>query len=237
MTIAREVDAGGIATLVLDDGRVNAFDAAFFAALDAAFDACAEDAAVVVAGRHGVFSAGLDRRVIDGGDDDAIAALLVAFGRSMLRVWTEPRPVVAAATGHAVAGGTILAMACDHAVAAAGDHRWGLVETTIGFPIPRFVLEIAARSVRADRLDDLVLPGALVGPDAAVEAGFADVAVPVEQVVALAQDRARELAALPRPAYAATKARLRGDAAERAGAGLVDDVRALLAERMPPPRG
>ncbi|HEY8338560.1 MAG TPA: enoyl-CoA hydratase-related protein, partial [Egibacteraceae bacterium] len=125
----------------------------------------------------------------------------------------------------------ILAMACDHVVAAAGDFKWGLLETTIGFPMPRFVLDIAERTVRADRLDDLVLSGTLLTPEEAVEAGFADVVVPAEETVAAAQERAAELAALPRHAYAATKRRLRGAAAERATRGLVEDVAALLSER------
>lgn len=231
MTVVRDVDERGVATLTFDDGKVNAFDTAFFADLEAALDACADDAAVVLAGRPGMFSAGLDRRVLDAGDEGAIGDLLVVLGRTTLRVWTEPRPLVAAVTGHAVAAGTILAMACDHVVAADGDHRWGLLETTIGFPMPRFVLEVAARTVRPDRLDDLVLSGALLTPEAAVEAGFADVVVPAEQTVAAARERAAELAELPRHAYAATKRRLRGAAAERAEHGLAEDVAALLAER------
>lgn len=231
MSIVRATDARGITTLTVDDGKVNAYDAAFFAELDAALDDCAGDAAVVIAGRPGMFSAGLDRRVLDAGDDAAIGDLLVALGRTTLRVWTEPRPLVAAVTGHAVAAGTILAMACDHVVAAAGDFKWGLLETTIGFPMPRFVLDIAERTVRVDRLDDLVLSGTLLTPEEAVEAGFADVVVPAEETVAAAQERAAELAALPRHAYAATKRRLRGAAAERATRGLVEDVAALLSER------
>lgn len=228
MAVLRTVDERGVATLTLDDGKVNAFDPAFFAALDDALDACADDAAVVVAGRAGVFSAGLDRTLLGTGDDDAIGDLLVAFGRSMLRLWTEPRPVVAAATGHAVAGGTILAMACDHAVAAE-DGYWGLTETRIDFEVPYFGLALARANVRADRLEDLLLPGERVTAEQAVAAGFADVVVAADQVLPDAQERARELAQLPARAYAGTKHRLRGDAARSALAGLADDISALTA--------
>ncbi|MDP9405031.1 MAG: enoyl-CoA hydratase-related protein, partial [Actinomycetota bacterium] len=169
MRITRRVDAQ-VATLTVDDGKVNAFDRDFFDELDAALDECADDAAVVIAGRPGMFSAGLNTKRMAQLDDAGMSDLLVAFGATMLRVWLEPRPVVAAVTGHAVAGGTILAMACDHAVAAAGDYAWGLTETTIGFPLPSWVIALARGNVRADRLDDLLLPGRTVGPDAAVEA-------------------------------------------------------------------
>jgi enoyl-CoA hydratase len=224
-------DDAGVVTLTMDDGKVNAFDQDFFAALDGALDECADAAAVVLAGRPGMFSAGLNIKVLASLDTDGLVDLLVGFGRTMLRVWTEPRPMVAAATGHAIAGGTILAMACDHAVAADGDFRWGLTETTIGFPLPEWIIAIARGNVRADRLDDLLLPGELVLPPEAVDVGFADVLAAEDQVLRVAQDRARHLAGLPRPAYAETKRRLRGPAAATVLAVAEQDVRGLLGAR------
>src|SRR5690606_21396079 len=126
---------------------------------------------------------------------------------------------VAAVTGHAVAGGTFLAMACDHAVAADGDFRWGLIETTIGFPMPQWGIAVARANVRADRVEDLILPGRTTSPAEAVEVGFADELADASEVVALAQERARELAELDRATYAETKRRLRGPIAE----ALLDD--------------
>lgn len=225
--ITREVE-DGVAVLTMDDGRVNAFDLDLFAELGQAFDASASDAAIVIAGREGMFSAGLNTKVMAGLDVHGMTELLAAFGRTMLRIWLEPRPVVAAATGHAVAGGTILAMSADHAVAADGDYRWGLTETTIGFVMPSWVLAIARGNVAADRLDDLILPGAMVDPAEAVAVGFADALAPPDQVVPSAITRARELADLPRGTYAATKRRLRGPAAEAVLADLAGDLREAM---------
>ncbi len=219
----------GVTLLTLDDGKVNAFDLALFAALDEAFDAAGDAPAIVLAGRDGFLSAGLNTKAMAGMDLDGMTELLVAFGQTMLRIWTEPRPVVVAATGHAVAGGTILAMAADHAVAARGEYRWGLTETTIGFTMPRWIVAIARGNVPAHRLDDLILPGALVTPEQAVEVGFADALAEPGEAVGAAMARARELAALPRGTYGATKRRLRGPAADAALAGMADDVRAAMA--------
>jgi enoyl-CoA hydratase len=221
----------GIATLTLDDGKANAMDLGFFAALDEALDGCAGAQAVVVRGREGMFSAGLNTKMLAGLDTDGLTELLVVFGRTMLRVWEEPRPVVAAATGHAIAGGTVLAMVCDHAVAAGGDFRWGLTETTIGFPMPKWVVAIARGNVRRDRLDDLVLPGRLLDAAEAVEVGFADEIVPPMQVVDRAMHRAGELARLPRNVYAYTKTVLRGPAISAARHDLESDVAAAMAAR------
>ena len=233
MTITRSAGDGGIATLVMDDGKVNAFDLTFFTELDAAFDECADDAAIVLAGRAGMFSAGLNMKVMAALDEDGMVELLTRFGQTMLRIWLEPRPVVGAVTGHAIAGGTILAMACDHAVAAAGDYRWGLTETTIGFPLPSWIIALARGNVSPHRLDDLLLPGRMIGPEEAVEVGFAD-AVTTTDVIEQATARAVELAALPQRTYAETKRRLRGETARAALDGVEQDIRGLLGERTVP---
>lgn len=220
----------GITTLRLDDGKANAFDTALFDELRAAVDDSGDDA-VVIAGRDGMFSAGLDTTALASLDEDGLTELLVAFGRTLVGLWVEPKPLVAAATGHAVAAGTLLAMAADHAVAARGEFRWGLTETTIGFPLPAWAITLARGNVRADRLEDLLLPGDTVLAEEAVAVGFADVLADPDQVLPRARERAAHLAGLPRAAYAETKRRLRGAAAEQALAGLESDTRDLLAAR------
>ena len=231
MTIQRTRSPEGVATLTMDDGKVNAFDVDFFTRLDEAFDACADDAAIVLTGRPGMFSAGLNMKTMATLDVDGMTDLLVRFGRTMLRVWLEPRPVVAAVSGHAIAGGTILSMTCDHAVAADGDFRWGLTETTIGFPLPAWIIAIARGNVAAHRLDDLLLPGRMVGPVEAVEVGFADQVAEADEVLSVAQAHAAALAALPRATYAETKRRLRGAFTGAALDGVEDDIRSLLSQR------
>jgi enoyl-CoA hydratase len=214
MDVTRSV-TDGVATLQLDDGKVNALDVAALQAIDQALDGCANDRAVVLAGRDGVFSAGLDRRLLDGSADD-LRALAAALTRTTMRLWTEPRPVVAAATGHAIAAGTILALACDHVIATEGDFRWGLNETAIGLVLPHWVVDLARANLRADRLERLLLPGRLVTAREAVDVGFADELAPAEETVDRAVTRALALAELPRAAYAANKYRLRGAAADAA---------------------
>ena len=128
-------------------------------------------------------------------------------------------------------------MACDHAVAAAGDHRWGLMETRIAFEMPMFGIELARANVAAHRVDDLLLPGAVVGPDEAAEVGFVDRVVPVDDVLPTALAHAAALAQLPQRAYAGTKQRLRGAAVRRVLDGLEADVELLVAHSPVADRG
>ncbi len=230
MELRSELGDEGALTITMDDGAKNALDPDTFEAITVAFDAVPDDArAIVLAGREGIFSAGLNIKYLASATRDQTHRLLVLFGETLMRVWTEPRPTVAAATGHAIAGGTMFAMACDHAVAAEGAFAWGLTETRIDFEMPLFGLALARENVRADRLGDLILPGAQIDAAAAVEAGYADELAPAGQVIARAEAKAAELAQLPAGAYAGTKRRLRTAAAETVLAGLEDDIEALLA--------
>jgi enoyl-CoA hydratase len=226
--IRRNEDEDGIVTLTLDDGKLNAFDNEVFRELDAEIGAASGARAVLLAGREGVFTAGLNTKVLRELDATGLSELLTTFGRTMMSVWLTPLPVVAACTGHAIAAGTMLAMACDHAVAARGEFRWGLTETQIGFPLPRYAITLARANVRRDRFDDLLLPGATVGPEDAVSVGFADELADPGDVLTRARERASELADLPRGAYAATKRRLRGAAAQNVLEELDEDVRELV---------
>lgn len=229
-TVHRSED-DGIATITLDDGKLNALDTDVFGQLDEAFDASSEARAIVVTGRDGVFTAGLNTKKLPDMSTDELGELMGAMGRTLMRIWLEPRPVVCAATGHAIAAGTMLAMACDHTIAASGEYKWGLSETQIGFPLPEFAIAISRGNVRSDRLDDLLLPGRIVGPEAAVEAGFVDEVVQPADVLPTATTRARQLADLPQVAYGATKQRLRGAVAQGVLDRLEDDTRDMLSHR------
>jgi enoyl-CoA hydratase len=226
--VSRALDADGVLTVTLDDGDKNALTPEVFEALIAALDADTGARAVVVTGRPGILTAGLDIKWMAANGRDGVEHLLVRFGECLMRWWTDPRPTVCAATGHAIAAGTMLAMACDHAVADR-EGFWGLTETRIDFEIPDFGLALARANMRNDRLEDLLLPGERITAAQAVEAGFADVAVAPDEVLDAAHRRARELAALPGRAYAGTKARLRGQAADAVLDGLRADIALLTA--------
>jgi enoyl-CoA hydratase len=226
--IRRELGEDGVLTVTMDDGNKNALVPEVFEGLIDALDEEADARAIVLAGREGILTAGLNVKWMAANGGEGVERLLVLFGRCLVRWWTDPRPTVCAATGHAIAAGTMFGMACDHAVAAEGGY-WGLTETQIDFEMPEFGIALARHNVRADRLEDLLLPGRRVDAAAAVEAGFADEVVPPEQVLATARARAAELAALPPRAYAGTKRRLRGADAEAVLAGLDADIAALTA--------
>src|SRR5207247_9181060 len=114
-----------VAQITLDDGKVNAMALAFFEGLNAALDRAERErpGAVVIAGRAGVFSAGLDLKLLPTLPPAELARTVVAFGRILLRVFTLPSPTVAAVTGRPVCRGPVLAFACDLRFMAEGPFR------------------------------------------------------------------------------------------------------------------
>lgn len=226
-TVTAVLRADGSLRLGLDDGARNTLRPDVLADLADAV-AAHPDAPVLLVGREGAFSAGLDLKWMAAHGPDDVAGLLVACGRALAALWLHPRPVVVAATGHAIAAGTLLAMTGDHVVAAEGG-AWGLVETANGMELPDFALSLARTRLGPRDLTAVVLPGARLDAAGAARVGFADEAAAADAVVARAEARLAELAALPAPAYAANKHRLRGEEGAGMLARLEDDVAGLIA--------
>src|SRR5262245_53944205 len=133
--------ADSIATITMDDGKLNVLSDDMFAQLSDALDrAQAERAVVVLAGREGAFSAGFDLRTLAGGGTDA--ARLVRTGFELAeRILSFPTPVVIACTGHALAMGVFLVLSGDYRIGADGPYRIGANEVAIGITIPFFAVE------------------------------------------------------------------------------------------------
>ena len=134
--------ADGVATITLDDGKVNVLSSAAQSALHGALDRAQGDRAVVVlSGRPGVFSAGFDLNVLRAGGPEAIAMVRGGFELAA-RVLAFPAPVVAACTGHAIAMGSFLLLACDYRVGAAGDFKFMANEVALGLRFPYAAMPI-----------------------------------------------------------------------------------------------
>jgi enoyl-CoA hydratase len=226
-TVHASLRPDGVLDVQLDDGGPNVLRPEVCDALAAAFTSHRESP-VLLRGRDGMFSAGLDLRWMVSHPPTEIGGLLRACGRMMMTVWTHPRPVVVAATGHAIAAGTMLAMCGDHVVAATGG-AWGLNETTNGMEIPRFGIELAEAHLGPRDLDALLVAGERLDAARAVDVGMADVLCAPGEVLARAEERLAVLAALPGAAYAGNKQRIRAARAARVLEELDADIDGLVA--------
>lgn len=200
---------GGIATITMDDGKVNALSPAMFAELSAALDRAESDQAVVVlTGRPGMFSAGFDLGVMRGGGRPAADMLLTGF-RMAERMLGFPLPIVVACSGHAIAMGVFLVLAADQRIGVTGDFKIGANEVAIGLTLPWSATEICRQRLSPAYLTRAAITAEMLAPDEAVTAGFLDRVVEPEALAATARAEAQRLAALNLGAYAATKLRVR----------------------------
>src|SRR5262245_50907070 len=213
-TVRAEDRDGGVRVLTLDRPPANAIDEHLLGDLDAALDAARDDArvrAVVLAGAGTFFSAGFD---LTSPPRDAAAthALQRLYRDSHLKLLTVPKPTLAMVAGHAIAGGLVLALACDYRLGAEGDHRVGLNEIAIGASFPRVAFEIVRLRLPHARATELLLGAALYPASQATRLGIVDELLPGETLADTVFRRAARMGAFPREAYAHTKAALVEDA-------------------------
>jgi enoyl-CoA hydratase len=214
----------GIATITLDDGKVNALSLEMQAAIGAAIDrAEADDAAIVLTGRPGMFSAGFDLATIGGGGAAAGEMVIGGF-RLAQRLLTHPRPVVVGCTGHAIAMGTFLMFAADYRVGPeAGSYRWIANEVAIGLTMPRAAIEMLRFRLTPGAVDKAVILSHAFGPADVLSSGYFDEVVPLEDVVATATERARAALGLDARAHAQSKLRTRGPALDALARAIDED--------------
>ncbi len=200
-------DNDGVTWLTLNHRKANAFDLEFSLALVDAMGELHDGAgAVVFTGQGSIFSAGVDLKRIVAEGESYIRAFLPALDDAFRAVFTLPRPTVAAVNGHAIAGGAVLACACDHSVMARGDGRVGLPELAVGVPFPPSVVGILSSALPRPRLRSILLGGGLYAADDALTEGLMHELVDADALTASAQSRAQALARAPAASYAATKA-------------------------------
>jgi len=201
-----------VATITMDDGKVNALSLPMLTELNAALDRASADRAVVVlTGRDGVFSAGFDLTVLRGGGSDASAMLRAGFELSE-RLLSFPTPVLIACSGHAVAMGVFLLLSGDYRVGAAGPYRITANEVAIGLTMPRAAVEICRQRLTPAHFNRAVIIAEVFSPDDAVTAGFLDRVVQAAELQGAASSAAAVLSKLDIDAHAASKLRARDHA-------------------------
>jgi enoyl-CoA hydratase/carnithine racemase len=203
-------DAGRIRELKLARPPVNALNAQVLRSLAEAIKAAANQAAIVITGQPGLFSAGLDVRGMLKLDRDGVYAVFIELWRTQHAIAHSAVPVVFGLTGHSPAGGTVLAIHGDYRVMAQGDFRLGLNEVHVGL-IPGPPIHGAVRRLVGGHAAQLLTRGALIDPATALRVGLVDELCDVSQVAKRALDIARELCALPRDPMLRTRALVRRD--------------------------
>lgn len=193
----------------LDDGKANALSFDMLDQINAALDKAEEAGKVVIiAGRPGKFSAGFDLAVMGAGGDGLLKILLSGANLAQ-RLLKFPTPVVLAVSGHALAMGGLLLLTADYRIGTAGNYKLGLNEVAIGMTMPYFGVELGRARLDPAHFELAVNCAYLYDADGAVEAGFLDEAVDVDQLMSRSVAVAEQLSGIDMAAHKGTKDRVR----------------------------
>ena len=220
------VDGDDIVVLRMEHGKVNALDIEL---LDALAETLADLEkrslrAVILTGTGGVFSAGADLPRVLAAEDSYIEAGVHALGRAFTALFAFPRPVVAAVNGHAIAGGCVIACACDHRIMARGSGLVGLAELRVGVPFPVAALEIVRYAVAARSFQQLIYFGDTYDSEAALQHALVDELVEPDRLMDRATEVAERLASIPAESFSHTKRIMRAHVLERIARGADADA-------------
>ena len=219
----------GILTLRLAHGKASALDVELLDALLRELDAVGEDVrALLLTGTGSIFSAGVDLFRLTRDGADYVRRFIPLLCRCVRALFAFPRPVVAAANGHAIAGGCVLVLAADVRLMAEGTGKIGVPELLVGVPFPTAPLEVVRFSVPQDKVQSLLYTGQTLSPGEALTAGLVDEVVAPHELLTRAQEIARQLALIPPQVYRLTKQSLRAEALARIDGASAPQEQAVL---------
>jgi enoyl-CoA hydratase len=196
--------------VTMTSNKVNAMNDDFFTDLQATIVELqsAETLPVVLTGGERCFCAGLDLRELYDFDRTTLAAFVDRLDETVLAWFSLPRPTIAALNGHAIAGGCVLALACDVRVAVDCDATIGLNEVQVGIPFPAVPLAVSRFALSSAHAREVLLLGRLYAPGEALKRGLVDEVVAAATLMARARELARSVAVDSLEAYAAAKTHL-----------------------------
>jgi enoyl-CoA hydratase len=207
----------GVATIRLSRGKANALDLELCRALAGTFREVeqADDVrAAVLTGTSTIFCAGVDLYCYLDGGDEYVDAFVPAFTEAFRTLFALQIPVVAAVNGHAIAGGCVLAAACDYRIMARGSGTIGVPALKVGLPFPLAAIEILRFATSESHLQELVYRGKTYDVSEAYEHGLVDELAVSDDLLDRARELAAQLAEEPSARFSITKRQLRAPVLE-----------------------
>lgn len=171
--------------------------------------------AVILTGTGSFFSFGFDIPEFLDYTKDAFYMFILSFSELIQRIFIFPKPVVAALNGHAIAGGCILAVACDRRIMVTGKSKIALNELTLGATVFTSIAETLKFTVGARTAQDILYSGKMNSGEEALALGLVDELVSEDVLNDTALSRARAFAEMDRYAFRNTKKLLRTETLDR----------------------
>ena len=167
--------SNNVATIGFDDGKVNVVGHDFLDNINASLDRAEGDGAgaVILEGRDGFFSAGFDLKEFEKGQD-ATMRLSKRGDELLVRLYSFPRPLVAACAGHGIGMGIFLILTCDYRICSRGKFKFRMPETAISMELGEFLIALSASRISPKYMSRIAIQSEEIGPELGAEAGLFD---------------------------------------------------------------
>ena len=207
----------GIAEVTLKRGKVNALNEQVVAEIGDCCERFENDAnvrAAILTGDRSFFSFGFDIPEFLSYSKESFARFLQGFTNLYTYLYTYPKPLIAALNGHTIAGGCMLALACDYRIMASGKARISLNEITFGSSVFAGSVAMLKSLVGGKKAQEVLYNGTMYSAEDALGLGLIDRVSSQEELLENARSEARRLAAKNGAAFRSQKNLLRAPVAE-----------------------
>jgi enoyl-CoA hydratase/carnithine racemase len=201
-----------LAVITLDRGRANPVNLEMLTELIAAvkdIEANDEVGGLIITGKEGFFSAGIDLMEVYNYDKQQIKDFWTNFLLMQATLVAFKKPYVAAITGHSPAGGCIIAMGADYRVMANGPFIIGLNEIPVGIIVPDSVFQLYSFWIGKRKAYQYLLEGKLLKVNEALQDGLIDVAAEPAEVLTIAEQKVRSYMKMSAATWSQSKLNLR----------------------------
>lgn len=209
MSYIRTETSEELLIITMARAKANALNAEMVEQMNEAIENAAGDAGVrgvvIASNQARFFSGGFDATEVFYYDQETMREFFGRFIDLYEAMINLPKPVVAAISGHAFAGGAVLALASDARVMCEGPFGFALNEINLGLALPPGMIRMAAAAVGPVKAREMVLQGMTFTPRQSLDAGLASEIAEPEAVLERSINLARELAAKPPLTFARIK--------------------------------
>ena len=198
-----------VAIVKLDRGTTNALNLELLTKLGETLHSVQQDSSVhslvIASSNEKFFSIGFDIPQLFELAEEDFGVFYRAFNQVCLDLHRLPKPTIAAITGHAVAGGCILALCCDYRLIAEGRKLMGLNEIKLGVPVPYLADCVLQNLVGVRVAREITDSGEFYESAELLRMGMVDQVLPLEQVLPESIAKAGSLGSSSQEAYAMIK--------------------------------
>jgi len=212
MEFIKIIQKGNYAILQMDRGKSNPINQQFVSEFNEALAQLEKDEkilGVIINGKEHFYSAGLDIPELYQYDKATFSQFWKSFLEMIRQLSMFSKPLIAAITGHAPAGGCIIANGCDYRVMAEGNYKIGLNEVPVGIVVPRGIYAQYSMWLGTRNAYQYLMEGKLYSPEHAKIIGLVDEVVPLDKVLETAENKLKHYLQFEQSGWKLTKAQLR----------------------------